>query len=402
MIRIFRANRFTAPATGWQTMVRGVLLLAAFIFFVGSSIAPARTWTDRSGKYSVEAELVGFKDGKAVLRRGDGRVVSIRASQLSAADQKYIREKLQRRREHRTEETAEKPKPAAVPDEPETVEYQSARELCKLANNKVTESSGLACSRNAPGVFWTHNDSGDAPRVFAFNTAGKDLGACLVTGIRARDWEDMASFKVQGKSFLLLGDVGDNEKNNDVHELYLVGEPAVDPGRGLAVQQMPVLSVIRYRYEDGRHNCESIAVDPVTRTILLVTKDGGKKCSAYAIPFPRQPSAEPVVARKIAALSIPTATGMDVSANGRRAVVVTYGDAYEYKRGADEDWAAAFARQPRKLPMPRRAQGESICYGPDGKTLYLTSEKVPSPLWEIPAERPKANRDSLPRNGVQN
>jgi hypothetical protein len=397
MIRIFGTNRFTAPAMGRQTVVSGVSLLVAFIIcLVGSSVVAARTWTDRSGKYSVEAELVDFKDGKAILRCADGRVVSIRAAQLSAADQKYIREELRRRHESQTEERADKPKPAAVPDEPETVEYESARELCKLANNKVTESSGLACSRNAPGVFWTHNDSGDAPRVYAFNTEGKDLGACLVTGIRARDWEDMASFKIQGQSFLLLGDVGDNDKKNDVHELYLVREPPIDARRGVAVQQMPVLSVIRYRYEDGRHNCESVGVDPATRTILFVPKDGGQKCGAYAIPFPKQPSPDPVVARKIATLNIPTATGMDVSANGRRAVVVTYGDAYEYKRGADEDWAAAFARQPRKLPMPQRAQGESICYGPDGTTLYLTSEKAPTPLWEIPAKRPKPGKESSP------
>jgi hypothetical protein len=36
--------------------------------------------------------------------------------------------------------------------------------------------------------------------------------------------------------------------------------------------------------------------------------------------------------------------------------------------------------------MPRRRQGESICYGPDGKTLYLTSEQLPTPLWEVPVE----------------
>ena len=368
-------------------MLRRISLLTVFISFVASSTLPARTWTDRSGKYQIEAELVGFKDGKAILKRPDGRFLSIRASQLSTADQKFIREELRRRREDRTKKPTEAPGPTvvAVPDEPETIEYGQAKELCKLTNNKVRESSGLACSRNAPGVFWTHNDSGDAPRIYAFNTEGKDLGVCEVTGIRARDWEDMASFQVQGKPFLLLGDVGDNKKRSDVHELYLVTEPPVGPVRGLAIWKVPVLRAIRYQYEDGRHNCESIGVDPVSKTILIVTKDGGNKCNTYAIPFPRKPSPDPVVAKKIATLNIPTATSMDVSANGRRAVVLTYGDAYEYRRADDEDWAAAFARQPRQLRMPRRTQGETICYGPDGKTLYLTSEKAPSPLWKVPA-----------------
>ena len=34
---------------------------------------------------------------------------------------------------------------------------------------------------------------------------------------------------------------------------------------------------------------------------------------------------------------------------------------------------------------PMRRQGESICYGPGGRALYLTSEKAPTPLWRIPS-----------------
>jgi hypothetical protein len=75
---------------------------------------------------------------------------------------------------------------------------------------------------------------------------------------------------------------------------------------------------------------------------------------------------------------------MDISPDGRRAVVLTYRDAYEYSRGRNERWAEAFARKPAEIKLPRRAQGEAIAYGADGKTLYLTSEKLPTPLWEVP------------------
>ncbi len=60
--------------------------------------------------------------------------------------------------------------------------------------------------------------------------------------------------------------------------------------------------------------------------------------------------------------------------------MLTYGNAYEYCRSAGEDWGTAFSRRGRMLAMPRREQGESVCYGRDGKTLYLTSEKTPTPL----------------------
>ena len=47
----------------------------------------------------------------------------------------------------------------------------------------------------------------------------------------------------------------------------------------------------------------------------------------------------------------------------------------------------------REIGMPLRIQGESICYGPDGKTLYLTSEKLPTPLWEVPVVDKPSSED---------
>jgi len=75
---------------------------------------------------------------------------------------------------------------------------------------------------------------------------------------------------------------------------------------------------------------------------------------------------------------------MDISPDGRRAIVLTYADALEFVRRDGETWRQAFARRPRTIVMPRRRQGEAICYGPDGRTLYLTSEHTPTPLLEVP------------------
>jgi hypothetical protein len=77
---------------------------------------------------------------------------------------------------------------------------------------------------------------------------------------------------------------------------------------------------------------------------------------------------------------------MDISPDGRRAVVLTDTAGFEFTRGADEGWPAAFGRDPCLVPTPPRKNGESICYGADGKALYLTSEGDREPLWEIPAE----------------
>src|SRR5688500_17838526 len=46
-------------------------------------------------------------------------------------------------------------------------------QIATLADRAVRESSGLVASRREPGLFWTHNDSGDGPLVYAFDRAGR-------------------------------------------------------------------------------------------------------------------------------------------------------------------------------------------------------------------------------------
>lgn len=276
-------------------------------------------------------------------------------------------------------------KPAAAPA---PVAYGPGKEIARLANPEITESSGLAASRTAKGVFWTHNDSGDKNRLFAFNLNGEDLGAYRIEGATAIDWEDMAAFSIGKNHYLLIGDIGDNLARRKSYTLYFVAEPAIQarPANRANPARPPALGVavrMDFTYEDGPHNCESLAVDPVRNEILLVSKVDAGPCKAYVLPLPRQKAVRGAVAKAVGTLAIPTTTAMDVSPDGFRTIVLTYGNAYEYRREPAEDWKAAFARQPRTIQMPARAQGESICYGPDGQTLYLTSEKTPTPLLEV-------------------
>src|SRR5215212_9666582 len=57
---------------------------------------------------------------------------------------------------------------------------------------EITESSGILESRRYPGVFWTHNDSGNPAEIFAITGTGKLL---MKFPIRATnvDWEDIAT-----------------------------------------------------------------------------------------------------------------------------------------------------------------------------------------------------------------
>ena len=248
------------------------------------------------------------------------------------------------------------------------------RVVATLASDQVKESSGLARGLANPGVFWTHNDSGDGPRLYAFGADGGARGVADLEGpgVRNVDWEDLSSFTENGRPFLLVADTGDNRLERDVCTLYVVPEPDLSAAGGHAT--VTPSRTIRFRYEDGSHDCEAAAVNPTSGAVYLVTKVWSGKAGIYAVACRESTDDEPCRAVSVGTASLPRATGMDFSADGLRAIVVTRGDAFEFERTPEEAWPEAFARKPRRVDLPHRKQGESICYGSDDATLYLTSE----------------------------
>lgn len=284
----------------------------------------------------------------------------------------------------------------AADDASAPINYGPGRLVCNLANSAIRESSGVAFGwrqhQAAAGqsvaendVFWTHNDSGNPPQLYAFDRRGTDLGAFTIEGATNVDWEDMASFQLHGTCYLLVADVGDNAERRTDCALYVVEEPRVDRRHPAARATIPLKYRIRFRYEDGAHNCESVAVDPATATVYLLAKEQALVSRLYALPLKAD---EQAVARRVGKVTVTLATAMCFAPDGSRVVVLTYGSASEYRREGKEPWEQAFTRTPRILAMPAREQGEAICCGADGRTLYLTSElraaKTGCPFYEVP------------------
>jgi len=56
----------------------------------GEDSVSFRKWTDRTGKFSVQAALVEVRDEVVQLRRDDGKVISVPIDKLSDADQRFL------------------------------------------------------------------------------------------------------------------------------------------------------------------------------------------------------------------------------------------------------------------------------------------------------------------------
>src|SRR5262245_9114395 len=82
--------------------------------------------------------------------------------------------------------------------------------LGNLSDLDLSEASGIAVSNRRDDVLWVHNDSGNPHELFAVDVRGGSLGRVQIDDARLGDWEDMASFRLDGRPYLVVGDVGDN------------------------------------------------------------------------------------------------------------------------------------------------------------------------------------------------
>ncbi|MBN2577867.1 MAG: hypothetical protein JXB10_02665 [Pirellulales bacterium] len=69
------------------------VFIAGVICGLTASLLPAasRTWKSCSGRFSIEAELIDFKDGKVQLKKTDGKVLSVPLASLGANDQAFVK-----------------------------------------------------------------------------------------------------------------------------------------------------------------------------------------------------------------------------------------------------------------------------------------------------------------------
>ncbi|MFO0911628.1 MAG: SHD1 domain-containing protein [Pirellulales bacterium] len=67
-----------------------------------------REWKDASGNYVIEAELFGFDDEHVILQRPDKELGVLEISQLSAADQEYLKSPEAQQLDSKNEELTEK------------------------------------------------------------------------------------------------------------------------------------------------------------------------------------------------------------------------------------------------------------------------------------------------------
>lgn len=262
----------------------------------------------------------------------------------------------------------------------------------------IEEASGLAASRRTPGVLWTHNDSGDSPRLFALSTAGELLGTWQIGGAEARDWEDLAAGPCPedaGAPCLYIADFGNNSRQRDDLAIYVVEEPAVDLDASAPIttsvgpaRRQP----FTYPYDEGiaddNPDAEALLVDPLDGTIYVATKED-TRARLLRMPSPTW-SGEPVALEHLAELRVGFVTAGDWRPDGARFAVRSYARIYEFDLPMGASLAEVFDEASRSLRISGELQGEALAYASDGAALYTVSEGQEQSLWRRDCEAPAA------------
>ncbi len=265
----------------------------------------------------------------------------------------------------------------------------------------VSEASGLAISSADPDFIWLINDSGGTPDVHLVGTDGTDRGKVTLKDTRNIDWEDLASFSLDGKNYLLVADTGDNNSKRESCTLHILREPILPTGsEKLAATELTAWQ-IQFRYEGGPRDCEAVAVDAMAGKIILVTKRT-QPPEVYELPLHPSSKQSLLTARRIGQTSVKSPldtfisfgnqpTGLAIASDSSLAAVITYYGVFLFPRKSTESWAEALAKPPTALPPHLLPQAESVTFSKDGKSIYAVSEGRQSPLarYRIQAPSPK-------------
>ena len=274
----------------------------------------------------------------------------------------------------------------------------------------ITEASGMAFSGQQNNLLWVINDSGNDATLFAITTRGNTVASYEIAADN-RDWEDLAQFNVNGESFLLIADIGDNLRNQSSYRLHLLPEPIPDTrnnaAAGPALQPLVSFDLM---YEDGAHNAEAAAVAD-DGMLYIITKDDSP--AVYTAPIREaldsaiaNPSntvngqAIPLLASRIGAFQQPSLsaadslvnlisgvalnaiTALDIDNNLGEAWFITYRGIYRLP-AAQGGWPTVLLSKPRKLASHGLNQAEAMAVSPQNEGVFVTSEGRAAPLLRL-------------------
>ncbi|MBS1500595.1 MAG: hypothetical protein JST32_00935 [Bacteroidetes bacterium] len=260
----------------------------------------------------------------------------------------------------------------------------------RLSNREMDEISGIAASGVNSGIYYVHNDSGDTSRFFAITPKGNIRSVIYFKGdpaepLAVHDCEDIAvgPGPATGKSYVYLGDIGDNPSKRKYITVYRLEEQISWIGKDSIVHAGAV--PVHYKYPDGPRDAETLMVDPVAKLLYIVSKRTDS-VTVYTSPLNFKPNDTVMLTKRCKLYfagfkPFKWITAGDISKDGQQILLKNYEKVFYWKRENNEPVWQTMQRKPKELPYKFEKQGEAIGFTSDGKGYYTTSEGVFAPIY---------------------
>jgi hypothetical protein len=247
----------------------------------------------------------------------------------------------------------------------------------------LTEASGIAASRNNPGVLWTENDSGNAAVVYAIDSQGRNLGTYALPGNTDNEDIGIGPGPVTNVSYLYVTDIGDNNDNRASIAIYQTPEPAVyfwQTNNPVSSRAMKGTRTITLTYPDGAHNAEAEFVDPVTGDWFVLTKSNTS--SIYTAPKALLDVTNKIELTFVRTLAFKKPNGADISPLGNEILVRQEDFAQVFLRTNGQSISSTFSEASNGIPVVGTAggepNGEAIGFDYYGSGYFTLSDSEPT------------------------
>lgn len=223
-----------------------------------------------------------------------------------------------------------------------------------ISDPRITESSGLAASRQHPGIYWTHNDQDTGAYLYAVDSStGKTVARITMTGVGTP--RDVEAIAIGPDNQIWVGDIGDNDGVTWPYVwIYKLPEPKVLKDQSVKATQYVV------KYTDGSRDAESMVVQPKTGRVYIIDKheDGGH---LYEGPATLSPSGTNVF-KPVKPVDL-WATDAAFSPDGKQLVVRGYlgGIWYDWNGGDIKRGGRISVPLGQGSPSPTRPTGPRSC-----------------------------------------
>jgi hypothetical protein len=243
-----------------------------------------------------------------------------------------------------------------------------------IKDDRIREASGLVASVNNPGMLWTHNDSGNKADIFLIDDKGDIKCTVHLSGIKNRDWEDIAvGFGPEkGKQYIYIGEIGDNNAVYDEKILYRLEEPSI--ADGITDTTLTKVDKIEFKLSDGRRDSEALIIDPLSKKIYVFSKRESR-VNLYKLPDTVSTTETMIADRVLESLPFTLIVAADISEDGSEILAKNYDNVFYWKRLPGESVEDAIKRTPEALPYSPEPQGESIAFTRKGDGYYTISER---------------------------